>query len=332
VGGAATVLSSAFTGCSAATGGSGGSNGGGTGSAGSAGSTGNAGAVQASGGSIHSSRLYNNTVGRMVIGSGSTVDATNNWWGTNTPDSSALVANAAMDSWLRLGVTASPSSIGTGGTSVVRANLLWNNTGYNTSVDGFVPDGIPIIFTLVSGPGSLGSLERTTSAGANTTTYSSAVTGTAAVNASVDGESVGVLITVSSAAPTTTATPVPTATVTATFTQIPGSGTGGSGHQAHSSGSSGGSSDLGYTGPQPTVMGYEPTQPLPTGISAPGPQQQAQPTALEAATPGSGTSSGFPVTILALFGAGGVVIAGSAWYIRRWWIRRQNPALFKEYD
>lgn len=47
-------------------------------------------------------------------------------------------------------------------------------------------------------------------------------------------------------------------------------------------------------------------------------------------TPGG--SGGFPVTILAPTVAGSVLLIGAGWYIRRWWIRRQNPALFREYD
>lgn len=43
-------------------------------------------------------------------------------------------------------------------------------------------------------------------------------------------------------------------------------------------------------------------------------------------------SSGFPFMTAALIGAGCIVLIGSGWYVRRWYIRRQNPALFREYD
>jgi PKD repeat protein len=54
----------------------------------------------------------------------------------------------------------------------------------------------------------------------------------------------------------------------------------------------------------------------------------APPSAPATADPGPG----FPVAIVALTGTGGMVLAGTGWYVRRWWIRRQNPALFQEYD
>jgi hypothetical protein len=42
--------------------------------------------------------------------------------------------------------------------------------------------------------------------------------------------------------------------------------------------------------------------------------------------------SGIPVlTILAGIGGIAVVVVGAV-LIRRWWIRRQNPALFEKYD
>jgi hypothetical protein len=47
---------------------------------------------------------------------------------------------------------------------------------------------------------------------------------------------------------------------------------------------------------------------------------------------GTGGSPGTPT--LAIFaGIGGIaVVAVGAVLVRRWWIHRQNPALFKEYD
>jgi len=123
----------------------------------------------------------------------------------------------------------------------------------------------------------------------------------------------------------------PVGPVTAAPTQTPPTS---HGRQNTHSRSSGGSADVGYTGPQPTVMGYQPTQMAttqqPTGV--PAVQQFSRPTVVAAVTPGTGTSAGFPVTIVALISGACVVAAGSAWYIRRWWIHRQNPALFKKYD
>jgi PKD repeat protein len=60
-------------------------------------------------------------------------------------------------------------------------------------------------------------------------------------------------------------------------------------------------------------------------------QPVAEPPAPAAAQAPAG-SSGFPTVPLVLIVAGCIVLTGAGWYVRRWWIHRQNPALFREYD
>jgi len=58
----------------------------------------------------------------------------------------------------------------------------------------------------------------------------------------------------------------------------------------------------------------------------------AEPQPATAASVPVQTEPGFPLVTVALIGAGCVTLAGTGWWVRRWWIRRQNPALFMEYD
>jgi len=59
----------------------------------------------------------------------------------------------------------------------------------------------------------------------------------------------------------------------------------------------------------------------------------AQPTATETtAAPAGDAAPDFPLGTVALIGGVILVLAGAGYLIRRWWIVRQNPALFEKYD
>jgi PGF-pre-PGF domain-containing protein len=87
----------------------------------------------------------------------------------------------------------------------------------------------------------------------------------------------------------------------------------------------------GVTGITNTVTPLAPTT-LPTySLSAPRPAI-IQTTGIPASGAGPASPFGIPV-IAVIAGIGGtVIIAAGGFFARRWWIRRQNPALFKEYD
>ena len=77
--------------------------------------------------------------------------------------------------------------------------------------------------------------------------------------------------------------------------------------------------------PESRVIAREETTP-------PAVQQPVAEPPAPAAAPVPAASSGFPFMPLVLIITGCVALIGTGWYVRRWWIRRQNPALFREYD
>jgi len=100
---------------------------------------------------IQFNRITENTYGlKNEIG---TINATNNWWGSNFP---VVSSNSPSDIYIVSGtVTYNPSlilrvnvsSTNSGGKTSVTADLTHNNQGEDTSSQGHVPNGIPVNFT-----------------------------------------------------------------------------------------------------------------------------------------------------------------------------------------
>ena len=62
-------------------------------------------------------------------------------------------------------------------------------------------------------------------------------------------------------------------------------------------------------------------------------QATAEPTAEQTtAVPAGDTMPDFPLPTIAIVTGAVLVLAAGGYLVRRWWIRRQNPALFKDYD
>jgi hypothetical protein len=168
--------------------------------------TGNSAGTSAGGGifaddsplTVSNSRIAGNSAsgGGTGLGSegGSTVTATNNWWGCNGgPGASgcdtvlASGGTASFNPWLVLSISANPTQINPGTTSTLSADLTHNSSG----TGGFsVPNGTPVTFggTLDS---SINPTSTTLTSGQATSTYTAGSTpGTGSGTATVDSQQV----------------------------------------------------------------------------------------------------------------------------------------------
>ncbi|OPX64645.1 MULTISPECIES: PGF-pre-PGF domain-containing protein [unclassified Methanoregula] len=155
------------------------------------------------GATIHFSRFSDcDSEGAAIYRYAGTWDVRNNWWGTNDDPSPHIYGPATYSPWLVLGAVANPSSVTPAQTASVTANLTYDNLGYyhDPVADGHVPDDILTVFTLTRGTGSLVPDAGGMVSGTNATTFMSPAGTMAMVNVTVDGESVGVPITVNGAA------------------------------------------------------------------------------------------------------------------------------------
>lgn len=174
---------------------------------------------------IHFSRFFRNTDTMVYLdGSGGTINAENNWWGSNTNPSSHAGGSSALpdiNPWLKLGITADPVLINSSQTARIQVNLTFNSDGTNTTGSGHVPDGIPVAFGITGGTGNLLPSTGNLTCGANISTFTPSGSETSQVNGTVDSESQPVTIILLNA--NFTGTPVSgTVPLTVSFTDTSG--------------------------------------------------------------------------------------------------------------
>jgi len=103
---------------------------------------------------INLNRITGNGIcGLYNVGNG-TVDATNNWWGTNNQAEiqNSVQGNMSIDQWIVLSVTSSHDhSVIDKASYIITADLTHNNNGDDTSSGDSIPDGIPVNFTTTFG-------------------------------------------------------------------------------------------------------------------------------------------------------------------------------------
>jgi len=187
-----TITSSTITGCSAVDGG----------------------AIWSSHGTneIHFCRIYGNTASGTgpAINTTVPVDATQNWWGTNSDPAALVNGPVTYDPWLVLGITADPASITVPQTSYIRTNLTYNSDGTNTAGGGiYLPNAIPNAYAVISGPGAVSPVSAGSASGGAQTTFITLQPGTTTIAGTVDGQTVYITLDVAQGTWTPPPTEVP---------------------------------------------------------------------------------------------------------------------------
>jgi uncharacterized repeat protein (TIGR01451 family) len=177
-------------------GGDGGQAGPGTGSGtigtdGTDGSSGTGGAFYAdSNTALHFNRILSNGAVDVAAAGGATVQAENNWWGSNDNPSSRVSAGVVYSPWIMLQIFANPGTIHYTDTSNIIADLTWNTLdGINPNAQpggNHIPDNIPVIFS--TNLGDINPENTETNGGTASSTFTGTVVGTATVSAQVDNE------------------------------------------------------------------------------------------------------------------------------------------------
>ena len=157
----------------------------------------------------HFNRIVGNSVG-LDNTTATAVDATLNWWGSNTGPNTAgsdtTTGTVTSNPWLVLTATAAPTLVVVGGTAVVTADLTMDSAGAAHAAAPFFPDNTPIAFTATGGTMAPASVPTASGKASSTFTATTAGAGTASVT--LDNQTVTTPITVESA-PISLPTPPP---------------------------------------------------------------------------------------------------------------------------
>ncbi|MBI5460142.1 right-handed parallel beta-helix repeat-containing protein [Methanobacterium sp.] len=163
---------------------------------------------------IHFNRITGNSRFSLVVQGNSTINATNNWWGTNTPsyiyspnwvstyyDIYSCNSTTYYNPWLLLSINSSTTN--SSENKCITADLTCNNNGENTSSKGHIPDNIPVNFTT-----NLGTIASPvyTKNGKTVVTLNSVSSGIVSITTTLDRQSLHLNVTVDTIVPTVNAT------------------------------------------------------------------------------------------------------------------------------
>ncbi len=101
---------------------------------------------------VHFNRIVGNiaTIGSAIRNGMGTVDASFNWWGSNSNPSGKIYGTVTSTPWLVLTITTNPTSIPNNGYSIITADLIHDNNGKRQTT-GNVPDGISVLYSTTLG-------------------------------------------------------------------------------------------------------------------------------------------------------------------------------------
>ncbi|MBP2045282.1 beta strand repeat-containing protein [Methanobacterium aggregans] len=161
---------------------------------------------------FHFNRIVGNSPNNSQIYSlFGTLDATLNWWGSNSNPSIYVSSTGGgvvdVSSWLVLNITAANSTTTFNGNTTVTVNLQHDNNGaYHDPANGHVPDGVIVDFG--NNIGTMNPLSTVLVNGTASSVFTANTLGNAYITATIDHQTVSTPITVNQAPTTTTLEPV----------------------------------------------------------------------------------------------------------------------------